>query len=314
MPAKIRGPHLIIHKENLTGRIYELTKRITVVGRDPSCDVVVGEVAVSREHVRFILVDDQQPRYELEDMNSTNGTFVNGEKVSGRIPVSFDDEIVLATDVVVMLRHGIFQKPPTPVEVTVMDTQQVPRVVGMTRRIDAEKYAGLTLEELSPSDDYDYTDQNKPVVGLLKRIVSDEETIPDRPHVFISYSRKDTEVMEKVYRTLQDANLSVWVDQKLEPGERSWRRAVEKAIDNASCIVLILTPDAKGSEWVEAELDYAQTQNKKIFCVFARGDRGSAALLGYTLTQWVNIQKEYDKPMQDLIAAIRKYLQFTEKK
>jgi pSer/pThr/pTyr-binding forkhead associated (FHA) protein len=303
MSAKTRGPHLVVYKGNLTGRIYELTKKETVVGRDPVCDVIVSDVSVSRTHIRITLIDDHQPVYTIEDLGSTNGTFVNGQQISGVQPLNFGDEIVLASDVFVLLKDGVFRKPQKPEEPP--DTVRIPRVNANTRRVDNSKYAGLTLEDLSPADEAEA--QHDP-----DRLSTEEATIPDYTHVFISYSRKDAEVMERIYNTLQEARLRVWVDKKLEPGVPSWRRAIEKAIDTAGCIVLILSPDAKASKWVEAELDYAETQGKKIFCVLARGDKGSSALLGYTLSQWVNLQKDYDAAMQELIAAVRKYLKLTE--
>ncbi|MBC8171457.1 MAG: toll/interleukin-1 receptor domain-containing protein, partial [Anaerolineae bacterium] len=82
----------------------------------------------------------------------------------------------------------------------------------------------------------------------------------------------------------------------------------QNAIDHSGCALVILSPDARKSKWVEAELDYAETQHKKIFCVLARGDRESTALLGYTLSQWVDIQSDYDSAMNLLLAEVREHL------
>ena len=50
------------------------------MGRAPRADFVVDVALVSRIHCRFTLSDANQ--LELEDLDSTNGTFVNGQKVA----------------------------------------------------------------------------------------------------------------------------------------------------------------------------------------------------------------------------------------
>ncbi len=51
-----------------------------IIGRDSGNDVQIDNAAVSREHAKII----RGPNYYLiEDLNSTNGTFVNGKKIKG---------------------------------------------------------------------------------------------------------------------------------------------------------------------------------------------------------------------------------------
>lgn len=67
-----------------------------VIGSSPNCDIVVTLPNVSRSHCRLIMQDG---RFFLEDLESTNGTFVNGVGVSGRVEVSLSDRIVLGSNV-----------------------------------------------------------------------------------------------------------------------------------------------------------------------------------------------------------------------
>jgi pSer/pThr/pTyr-binding forkhead associated (FHA) protein len=53
---------------------------LKTLGRAPRADFVVDAALVSRVHCRFTL--DQRNHLELEDLGSTNGTFVNGKKVA----------------------------------------------------------------------------------------------------------------------------------------------------------------------------------------------------------------------------------------
>jgi hypothetical protein len=49
-----------------------------VIGRSPDCDIVVGDEAVSRRHCEIVW---QYVQYVVRDLQSANGTFVNGQQV-----------------------------------------------------------------------------------------------------------------------------------------------------------------------------------------------------------------------------------------
>jgi diguanylate cyclase (GGDEF)-like protein len=55
---------------------------VNVVGRDPAIEVTIEDDSVSRRHARISLRDGH---YEVEDLGSTNGTYVAGALVSGRV-------------------------------------------------------------------------------------------------------------------------------------------------------------------------------------------------------------------------------------
>ena len=70
--AKFR--YYLVPQDRLTERIY-INKTSTVMGRDPECDCFVDDKDVSWRHC---LVDMQSRGISVLDLNSTNGTFVNG--------------------------------------------------------------------------------------------------------------------------------------------------------------------------------------------------------------------------------------------
>lgn len=72
-----------------------------VVGREAPSDVVLEEQSLSRQHARFIW-DERGLR--LEDLGSTNGTFVNGRRVQ-RAEVAGTDEVMLGDVVATLLPH-----------------------------------------------------------------------------------------------------------------------------------------------------------------------------------------------------------------
>lgn len=66
----------------------------TLIGRDVSCQVVIIGPLVSRRHARVLLEDGE---LTVEDLGSTNGTFLNGAKVQGRVPLRPGDRIFIGS-------------------------------------------------------------------------------------------------------------------------------------------------------------------------------------------------------------------------
>jgi len=61
------------------GRTYPLDKPEMVIGRDLGVDIVINDVEVSRKHAHLVA---QQGSYLIEDLGSTNGTVVNGLRLT----------------------------------------------------------------------------------------------------------------------------------------------------------------------------------------------------------------------------------------
>jgi len=127
-------------------------------------------------------------------------------------------------------------------------------------------------------------------------------------HVFLSYSRKDTDIMHRVCDDLRAAGLTVWTDEGIEPGTPSWRKAIENAIENSDCLVVLLSPESKASEWIERELDYAHTCGVTAFPVLARGDERNAVPLELITVQHADIRTDYPSGIEQLVTAIQKHI------
>jgi diguanylate cyclase (GGDEF)-like protein len=62
----------------LIGKLLHLQEGVTTVGRAPDADIVINDQRISRHHVQVAVSGED---VTLEDMGSTNGTFVNGQRV-----------------------------------------------------------------------------------------------------------------------------------------------------------------------------------------------------------------------------------------
>ena len=71
-----------------------LAKKDTIlIGRDRNCDIVLPEVTVSSKHAEISKISDEV--YLLTDLGSTNGTYINGEKIKGSVNISLSDKIYI---------------------------------------------------------------------------------------------------------------------------------------------------------------------------------------------------------------------------
>ena len=81
---------LVLHAPERAPQIVPLSGHGVVLGRGASADVYVEDVYVSDEHAE-ILPDDGS--WSIRDLGSTNGTFLNGAKVTRPTPLAVGDQL-----------------------------------------------------------------------------------------------------------------------------------------------------------------------------------------------------------------------------
>ncbi len=72
--------------EGVAIKKFKLDKRVLRIGRDPDSDIFIDNTVVSSAHAVIEVTKDPQseegPEYYIEDLKSTNSTFVNDEKIT----------------------------------------------------------------------------------------------------------------------------------------------------------------------------------------------------------------------------------------
>ncbi len=86
-------PVLLIREGELAGQSWPIEGGRFLIGRGSDCDMVLPERQVSRHHVEVRLSGG---RYILHDLNSKNGTHVNGQKVTQPVELKDGDAIQIA--------------------------------------------------------------------------------------------------------------------------------------------------------------------------------------------------------------------------
>jgi predicted component of type VI protein secretion system len=82
------------------GATYSLEGDQIVIGRDSANGgVVINDSEISRKHARLTF---QGGKYVLDDLGSTNGTFVNGQRLAGPVVLRSGDVVSLGEQIVLM--------------------------------------------------------------------------------------------------------------------------------------------------------------------------------------------------------------------
>ena len=90
---KMMSPALIllIGPLQMIGRQWILNKPEMLIGRGITSDVFISERSISHTHCKVIL-DESNKKVSIEDLNSTNGTSVNGEKIQSQMSYQLKDQ------------------------------------------------------------------------------------------------------------------------------------------------------------------------------------------------------------------------------
>ena len=105
---------LSIRSGEQTGRVLEITGERFVVGRDEDCDLTLPDEKVSRKHVSLAVRGDG--RVVLQDLGSTNGTFVDDRRVTRPVELA-GTETVKVGDTLLLVSSAEPSHTPTTIGV-----------------------------------------------------------------------------------------------------------------------------------------------------------------------------------------------------
>ena len=129
---------------------------------------------------------------------------------------------------------------------------------------------------------------------------------PERPDVFISYSRKDEEFVRELHAALAGRGKDVWVDWEDIRKSADWRVTIETGIASARAVVAVLSPDFTTSEVCAAEIEHAVRTNKRIVPVVRRETDRTLLRDELNAPNWIFFREtdDYEARFEELVEAL----------
>ena len=147
------------------------------------------------------------------------------------------------------------------------DGEWVPVLQQFLRDHDPDRFRGVGHQAaMTPA----------PFLGpnILRPLPPGESILPPPStghRVFISYSRTDQEYVDQLVARLGDAGLTTWIDKTIDYGDR-WLQVIKDQVDSCVALVVVMTPAAEDSTWVEREIHRAEMKGKPVLPLLLEGD------------------------------------------
>lgn len=236
------------------GYLYELDRALVKVGRDTANHIVIQDPEVSRFHLQLHYGTHG---YTIEDLSSTNGTFINGSRLRQRHLLQPNDVIKLGTMIQLQFIHQQKRQEKRQDKPPAQHQGDFPYIADLA---DEETLATL------------FEGGDRAPVGVVSSLGTGVEPEMLSDHIFVAYSREDWEtVVAPLVISLQDAGLKPWVDQYLVEGSEVWRAAVEQALAACWLMVVVLSPPARSSPYTRMEYRYFLNAEKPVIPMICDG-------------------------------------------
>ena len=120
--------------------------------------------------------------------------------------------------------------------------------------------------------------------------------------VFISYSRTDTDFVDRLEADLQARSVGTWVDRRKLEGGQDWLDMIQEAIEQCHVMLVVLSPEAVASKYVKLEYRQAWNENKLIIPLQYRPCDKVPII--FNSLQWINFTADYTDGLNNLLLAL----------
>ena len=161
------------------------------------------------------------------------------------------------------------------------------------------------------NDDTTTTQVAKKIGTVLKRVNGSgggssniSDCIDQHHEIFLSYSRRDVDVVKKIRDELQQLSFTVWMDTNEIDGGDLWEEAIVKSIQHATIFIVVVSQDSNSSNWVRRETIRAEQLNKIRIPVLLN-DELPLRLLDL---QFIDFRGPFDDGFHELVQVLEKLL------
>ncbi len=167
---------LVVRKGPRPGQIFPLELDLLTVGRDPLSDIVIEDPEVSRHHASFTQGDEG---YLLQDKGSTNGSFVDGERLGGDPVALKPGQVIMFGSTVTLVYQATSESDPMatmvgPVAEVGVDEPDPPAQDEMpAAEPDLEAMQSFGLPDPVEEDPFEELDEAVPSMDEVEPVVED---------------------------------------------------------------------------------------------------------------------------------------------
>jgi hypothetical protein len=123
--------------------------------------------------------------------------------------------------------------------------------------------------------------------------------------IFISYSRLDSEFVNRLIGELDSKGLKVWIDRDDIEGGEKWRAAIVQAISLCRAFLLILSPNSANSRNVSTELTLAENKERRIIpIIYQACDIPDGMQYQLAELQRIDFTQSYEEAIKRLIRVL----------
>lgn len=238
------------------GAKVDLTQETVRLGRHPTCEVVIDLNSVSRFHAHLIKEGDQ---YLIEDLKSRNGTFVNGKKIEGRVPLGHNDRVKICDTLLVYRLNA---------ESVDSGSVEIPNVVG-----EETDVSSTVLKTLSAHRGSDLQIRVRPE-AKLRAILDVTEAVGQSLEIDVVFSK----ILESVFKLFPQADRALIIlaeeGGRLIPRSYKLRHESDDGIRFSRTVInqamkqqeAILSADAVNDERFSLSQSIADFRVRSIMC------------------------------------------------
>ncbi len=236
----------------LETQVFPLNKPRIVVGRGSGCDVKLLAAEVSREHFEIVYNGED---YTVQDLQSTNGTSLNGLFVNEPQKIVLNDTIRIGQSV----RFQVTDKP------------EAYSNRANTDLLDTSKLQELTLPGETAAELRALLGRNTPAMRHAQapsEIGTGLDGISLTDKVLVAYSRGDWErVVAPVLDHMMSQNIDLWAEQYLTENSPDWVLATEQARSDCWLLVVVVSPQAVRQSVIQKHMLHFQNRDKPIIAL-----------------------------------------------
>ena len=134
---------------SLVAQTIESDKPEIIIGRNPGSDIQIDNLGVSDRHARIFSSEGQ---YQIEDLQSTNGTFVDEKQIS-QVAIDKNSQIIIGKHNLIVLEASSAPRADAPKNRKNNETGHTP-IQGDAEKTVADQYVGPDLCSGSPTTVY----------------------------------------------------------------------------------------------------------------------------------------------------------------